>query len=343
VERFERRAMGGMVPFGNGEARSPAHQPVSKKESPVMHRYLCIFMPGLLLVPLNDSSASAQSCVDEPVAVQILGSGEHLINPSRASSSYLLWIDSQAKVLVDMGGGAYLRFAEAQAKLNDLALLAVSRLDPDHIAGLPALLWLSNRSLTEAPPTVGPLGNEVAPSYSTFLYRLLDEKNGAFQTMGSALDGNKGYAQQSVRLDISDVDATKTELSTVYDHSGMTVTALGIPHGEVPTPAYRVQTHGMSIVFSSDQTGTDPECVKFARGADALIMHLTTDAVEKNPMHAAPDVVGRIPHEAGVGRLIVSHIGTVDLDTLDTAIPELKKFYTGPLTVGADLQRTQVR
>lgn len=305
-----------------------------------MHRYLCIVMLGLLLVPLNDPSASAQSCVGEPVAVQILGSGGPLINPSRASSSYLLWIDNRAKVLVDMGGGAYLRFAEAQAKLSDLALLAVSHLDPDHIAGLPALLWLSNRSRTEPLPTVGPLGNEVAPSYSTFLYRLFDEKDGAFQTMGSALDGKKSYAQQSVRLAISDVDATKREPTTVYDHSGITVTALGIPHGEVPTLAYRVQTHGMSIVFSSDQTGTDPEFVKFARGADALIMHLTIDVGVKNPVHAAPDVVGRIAHEAGVGRLIVSHIGPVDLNT---AIPELKKFYTGPLTIGADLQCTQVR
>jgi len=42
----------------------------------------------------------------------------------------------------------------------------------------------------------------------------------------------------------------------------------------------------------------------------------------------------------GVGRLIVSHIGQFDLDA---AIAELKKFYTGPLTIGADLQCTSVQ
>jgi hypothetical protein len=50
-------------------------------------------------------------------------------------------------------------------------------------------------------------------------------------------------------------------------------------------------------------------------------------------------VVGRIATEAGVGRLIVSHIGQYDLDA---AIAELKKNYAGPLTVGADLQCTPV-
>jgi ribonuclease BN (tRNA processing enzyme) len=305
-----------------------------------MRRHAFILVLALLLIPLNDSTASAQSCVGNPVAVQVLGSGGPILDPSRASSSYLLWINNQAKILVDMGGGAYFRFAQARAKISDLSLLAVSHLDPDHIAGLPALLWLSNRSRTEPLPTVGPSGNNLAPDYPTFLYRLFDEKNGAFQTMGSTLGGAQPYAAQSVRLEVSVVDATKTEPTTVYDRAGMTVTALGIPHGDLPTLAYRVQTEGKSIVFSSDQTGTNPEFVKFAKGANVLIMHLTIGAGAKNPVHAAPDVVGRIAEEAKVGRLIVSHIGPIDLNA---AISELKKFYTGPLTIGADLQCTQVR
>jgi hypothetical protein len=62
-----------------------------------------IFVLALLLIQVNDSNASAQSCAGEPVAIQVLGSGGPTINPLRASSSYLLWIDDQAKVLVDMG------------------------------------------------------------------------------------------------------------------------------------------------------------------------------------------------------------------------------------------------
>jgi ribonuclease BN (tRNA processing enzyme) len=95
----------------------------------------------------------------------------------------------------------------------------------------------------------------------------------------------------------------------------------------------------LSIVFSSDQNGTNLKFVGFARNANVLIMHLAIAAGATNPLHAAPAVVGRIAQAAGVGRLIVSHIGLFDLAA---AIAELKTSYTGPLIVGADLQCTPI-
>ena len=95
----------------------------------------------------------------------------------------------------------------------------------------------------------------------------------------------------------------------------------------------------VSIVFSSDQNGTHPKFVEFARGAHVLVMHLAIAAGATSALHAAPAVVGRVAQDAGVGRLIVSHIGQFDLEA---AIAELKKSYTGPLTIGADLQCTSV-
>ena len=101
-----------------------------------------------------------------------------------------------------------------------------------------------------------------------------------------------------------------------------------------------VQTRGVSAVFSSDQNGTNPKFVEFAKGANVLIMHLAIAAGASSPLHASPAVVGRIAQDAGIGRLIVSHIGQYDLEP---AIAELKKAYTGPLTIGADLQFTPVQ
>jgi len=69
------------------------------------------------MVLAAQSVALAQSCEPGPSTVQILGSGGPATNPERASASYLLWIGGQAKILVDMGGGTYLRFAQSQAKL----------------------------------------------------------------------------------------------------------------------------------------------------------------------------------------------------------------------------------
>ena len=295
---------------------------------------------GMLALVLTPSNASAQSCDAGPVAVQILGSGGPAINRFRSSTSYLLRVDNQAKILVDMGGGAFGRFGQAEAKMSDLAMVAVSHLHPDHVSDLPALLWLSQQSRNDPLPIVGPSGNDAAPDFATFLSRLFDEKTGAFQVLGPVLGAKLGTSGGGVRLDVKVVDVVKAEATTVFEGQGITVTALGIPHGPMATLAYRVTTRNVSIVFSSDQTGTNPSFVPFAKGANVLIMHLAIPAGAKNPLHAAPDVVGRIAQEAGVGHLIVSHIGPFNLEP---AIAELKTAYSGPLTVGADMQCTVVK
>jgi ribonuclease BN (tRNA processing enzyme) len=227
-------------------------------------------------------------------------------------------------------------------------LVAVSHLHPDHISDLPAFLWQSHLARKEPLPIVGPSGNDAAPDFSTFLRRLFDENNGAFPALGATLGGKRRDIPSgpfstggSVRLDVGVIDVTTAKPSTAFDRDGLTVTAQGIPHGNMPTLAYRVKVRDVSVVFSSDQTGTDPKFVDFAKGANVLIMHLELAAgVKNNLLHAAPDVVGRLAQEAGVGRLIISHIGIFDLDV---ALAEVKKVYTGPLTIGADLQCTPVK
>jgi ribonuclease BN (tRNA processing enzyme) len=146
---------------------------------------------ALLAVILFPAGATAQNCEPHSVAVQILGSGGPRINPFRSSTSYLLWVGDQARVLVDMGGGALGRFGQAQAKVSDLSLVAVSHLHPDHISDLPAFLWLSHEVRKEPLSIVGPSGNDAAPDFSTFLARLFDEKNGAFPVLGATLGGKR--------------------------------------------------------------------------------------------------------------------------------------------------------
>jgi ribonuclease BN (tRNA processing enzyme) len=305
----------------------------------------------LLVLPSIPPNASAQSCMGNPVAVQILGSGGPVVNRDRASTSYLLWVGAQAKILVDMGGGAFLRFGQAQAKLNDLSMVAISHLHPDHVSDLPALLWVSQLIRKDPLPIFGPSGNDVAPNFSAFLTRLFDEKTGAFPLLGPTLGGTRfplseprrsqqGDFGGGVRLNVGVVDVTKAEPSTIFDQQGVTVTALGIPHGHLPTLAYRVHARDVSVVFSSDQTGTNPKFMEFAKGANVLIMHLMVGTGASSPLHASPSVVGQVARDTGVGRLIVSHIGQFDLEP---ALAELKKFYSGPLTIGADLQCTAVQ
>ncbi len=111
------------------------------------------------------------------------------MNKDRASTSYLLWIDGRSRLVVDMGGGAFLRFGQAEAKLTDVSLAAMSHFHPDHVADLPALLWLSNFTRKDPLPLVGPTGNPQVPGVEEFLARLFDAKNGAFQVLGTSMGG----------------------------------------------------------------------------------------------------------------------------------------------------------
>jgi ribonuclease BN (tRNA processing enzyme) len=296
-----------------------------------------------LLATLSLSGiASAQSCDADRIALQILGSGGPMINAERASASYLVWVDGKARLLVDIGGGAFLRFGQSRARLADLSLVAISHLHPDHVSDLPALLWLSSFSRREPLPIVGPSGNQAAPDFPEFLGRLFDARRGAFQVLGTSLGAPAaGGAPGGVPLVVRTASAEGGQPSAVFDSLGIRVSAMGIPHGNIPTLAYRVEIGDASIVFSSDQTGTNPAFVDFARGADVLVMHLTIDSgmTGARALHAPPAVVGRIAQEAGIGRLVLGHIGPM---ALNAAVADLKQSYTGPLTVGADLQCTAV-
>jgi hypothetical protein len=87
-----------------------------------MHRSVFLSIPLLCLVTLSINCpfvpwADAQTCGGEGVAVQVLRSGGPELQDKRASSSYLVWQDGQARVLVDVGGGSALRLLPRTIKL----------------------------------------------------------------------------------------------------------------------------------------------------------------------------------------------------------------------------------
>lgn len=186
---------------------------------------------------VDASAAAAQSCQANGVALQILGSnGPRLTGSHRASSSYLIWIDGRSRILVDAGGGAFLRFDEAGGRLEDLALIAISHLHPDHVSDLPALLWGDFVRKTSL-PIAGPSENADVPAFRTFLQQLFDPQTGAFRMLGSTLGG----AGRVAPLDIIVVDAVSPRPSAVLERDDLVVTAFGVPHGNIPALAYRVK------------------------------------------------------------------------------------------------------
>lgn len=172
----------------------------------------------------------------EGVALQVLGSGGPRAGTESASASYLVWVDGEARAMLDVGGGAFLRFGEAGASLASLQLLGLSHFHPDHVSDLAALLWLSDLERSEPLPIAGPSGNSAYPSLDEHLERLFDPRAGAFRV----LSGTLGGPGRGVRLEPITVDVAIRTPVTLLETPGLTVTALSVPHTNSPSLAYRI-------------------------------------------------------------------------------------------------------
>lgn len=117
-------------------------------------RYLAAICLALSLNP-----AWSAPCSGHGVELQVLGSGGPELHGKRASSSYLVWQDGKARVLIDSGGGSALRFGEAGARMADLDLVLFTHFHADHSADFPALVKSSYFASRARPlPIYGPLG-----------------------------------------------------------------------------------------------------------------------------------------------------------------------------------------
>src|SRR6185295_12850176 len=100
-------------------------------------------------------------------------------------------------------------------------------------------------------------GNEAAPDFANFVDRLFNPKTGAYAVLGSVMAQTVSSPPQ-MRIEAHMLDVAKSDPSAVWDRDGIKVTAMGIPHGNLPNLAYRIETQGKTIVYSSDQNGTNP-------------------------------------------------------------------------------------
>ena len=164
---------------------------------------------------------------------------------------------------------------------------------------------------------------------------VLDADAGAYGYLSGYLDGTGGL----VRLDITEIEEKERELR-VFANDRLEVDAVHVPHGIVPALAFRVATEAGDIVFASDQNGSDPAFIGFAKDADVLVVHMavpegaTGGAVQ---LHSLPSRLGEIARDANVGRLVLSHFMARSLRDLEGNIAALREAYGGPLTVAADL------
>jgi len=297
----------------------------------------CSLIGGCLLAAASlPPSAAAQTCGTQGVAVQVLGSGGPELQDKRASSSYLVWEDGQAKALVDAGGGSALRFGESRAQMSQLDVILFTHFHVDHSVDFPALIkssWFEDRK--RPLPIYGPPGNEFMPSTTEFVGDFFNDKGAFGYLSGLFVPGEEG----SYKIVPHKVEAS-SDMKTVFRYEDLVASAVRVIHGGVPALAWRVEIRGKSIVFSGDTNGEGEGLVRLAANADLFIAHNAVPegvtGLERR-LHMPPSVIGEIAEKAHVKKLVLSHRMLRTLGKEEQTLAEIKTRYAGPVTFANDL------
>jgi ribonuclease BN (tRNA processing enzyme) len=293
------------------------------------HTFL-IFLFGLFSITTN------AGCSDNGVWLQVLGSGGPEIGDDRASSSYVIWHDGKAKILIDIGSGSMLHFEKSGADTNDLEAVLLTHLHVDHSADLPALIkasFFKNRQ--QDLPIFGPSGNALMPSTTTFVQKLFGP-DGAYRYLSHYLDGTASYTLQP-----HDINTKNAQEQTVLKNNHYQITAVPIHHGPIPGIAWQVVIANKKIVFSGDMNNDRRTLAHLSRNADILVAHHAvpegTKGVGRN-LHMPPSIIGEIAAQANVKQLVLSHHMLRTLNKTTNSQPQIQKKFTGSLHFADDLQ-----
>ncbi len=282
------------------------------------------------------SNAFAEpQCKKSAVSLQVLGSGGPELTDNRASSSYLIRINNQARLLIDLGSGSMQNFEKSGADLNHLDAILFSHLHVDHSADLPSLVKGSYFTRRKKDLHLyGPTENHLMPSLTDFIKKLFST-NGAYRYLSDYLDGNEDY-----RIYSHNISADSNSINKNVNNSDYKLSSISVDHGPIPAIAWRVDIGNVSIVFSGDMNGNNHTLEKLAKNADILVAH---NAIPENAgriarnLHMPPSVIGKIAKQAKVKQLILSHRMQRTLRREKESLKIIKKYYNGPVIFANDL------
>lgn len=294
-----------------------------------------IFFSGGSAYSLDDST-----CIKKGVTLQILGSGGPFAGDQRASSGYLIWVKDRPYIMIDAGGGTFLRLQQAGARIDDIKLICISHFHPDHASELPAFLWSDLYSSRKTPLIVtGPSGKG-SSGLTGFLTAITDMVNGS---------------DVFTRVNSIEVTPQKNNPSVIHKDDVVEVLGIGVNHYKSPTIAYRFNIGDVSIGYGADQTLDNPEFIKLVQGVDVLILHLPVAENATFPalLHAKPSVVGKAAQKTEAPVLVLSHFMKLDtkkqfaselsLSDLNSNLERVKKYYSGTVILADDLQCIEVK
>jgi ribonuclease BN (tRNA processing enzyme) len=281
------------------------------------------------------------------LSVTVLGSGGPISNAHRASAGYVVSIDERPRVLVDAGGGIYERIGRCGLDLSKLDLILLTHLHIDHTSDLPAVVMNAymrdrGRPIALAGPA-GRAGNDAAPENAspqpgaTEFVRLLFGPEGAWRYMNT-FDGF-GIHAFDVPSDTRDPAIHEISAGETLRDIGISISATAVPHGMMPSIAFRVDCDGRSIVFSGDVSASTDPLIALAKDCSLLVhdFALPERDVPDGKLHAKPSAVGRTARESGAKMLLLSHFMPAIENELSQNVDIVRREYAGKIEIAKDL------
>ena len=288
------------------------------------------------------SGVVAGACDEQRVSLQVLGSGGPELDDGRASSSYLVWQGERALVMVDAGSGSALNFEKSGANFEDLQALLFTHLHVDHSSAFPA--YIKGSYFTDRDHelrVLGPAGNELMPSTSNFVQRML-ASNGAYPYLQDYLAPATTAAYKIVTRDLP-ID--KPEIQHIALTTEIKLSSVPVHHGPIAALAWRVNIGSCSITFSGDMNNDYKTLARLAHNSDLLVIH---NAVAESAtgaavrLHMRPSEIGKIASKAGARRVLVSHRMNRTLGKEAATLRLIRQNYPGPVNFAEDLDRLEL-
>ena len=275
------------------------------------------------------------SSAEENIRVTLLGTGTPGPVMNRFGPSTLIEAGGE-KFVFDAGRGAMQRLFQLGIRFVENFLL--THLHSDHVVGIPDL-WLTGWILGRAAPirVWGPMGTKKMMSHLEKAFEFDLSIRAEYPTNGAAV----------LAEDFSE--------GVVYEKKGVKITAFNVNHGNVkPAFGYRIDFAGRSVVLSGD-TNFSENLVRFAHGADVLILNVivpeafrahstyhSPEQIDKIiPLHTTPEQAGEIFTCVKPKLALYSHISPPNAIANDLIL-STRKTYSGPLEVGEDLMTIDV-
>jgi len=270
----------------------------------------------------------------------VLGSGGP-VSAGRAASGYVVLVDGVARVLVDVGPGAFVRLGELGLDLGRLDTILLTHLHVDHSGDVPGVVKARDLSFDE--PLVfrffGPAGGGDYPSTAAFVERLFG-KQGAFAYLATF--------RNRLRLDAVDLPiAPDAPIHEVLREADLRVTSVAVDHGDVPAVAFRIEHAGHAVVVSGDLASKNDNLARLAAGADVLVYDTTVLDPPASPpvlydLHTAPRRIGEVAAAARVKSLLLGHVTLAVERSADAVLRSVHASYAGPTRLASDCLRVDL-